>query len=381
MTYQTGQLIQATDYNNFVWGNPSGTNTVVTSNANLNYLWGPGYGDRGMNQPMTGLIAGLPGSMLIVDNEGVFHNDKIGTLDPVEGNSTDAGIDLYSGDPILAQQWIGFFSSLNCMRYFQSGSQGNVALTPVPGYGRVIKAHTGVAEATTGALAQANTWFNTAVPSTGVQYSETQREDGATFSIASTAQRVTVSSMITVTWATGNDARWFFNSGGQVIINISGRGAGFASASPRTLSAIQLLRKFGTAIILGKTSQGFTGNDGSGATGGIGKGYWSMTPEQNYTLGYVTLGSGTYSDSFARVDVKMSDASGIGGQSGANGRTLKIYTTLESGFGDTGVLPAWATDSLSFDTVYNIAIINSTGAGSVIQKRWNDPIITSPVTL
>ena len=49
MTYSSGGLIQAVDYNTFAQGGASADNNV----ANINTIWGVGTGDKGWGQSTT----------------------------------------------------------------------------------------------------------------------------------------------------------------------------------------------------------------------------------------------------------------------------------------------------------------------------------------
>ena len=53
MTYSSGGLIQATDYNGFVGPTASGG----TAGANLNDIWSTGSGDKGWGQTAVGTVS------------------------------------------------------------------------------------------------------------------------------------------------------------------------------------------------------------------------------------------------------------------------------------------------------------------------------------
>ena len=91
MTYSTGGLIQATDYNKFVQGGAAVDHNV----ANVNSIWGTGYGDKGYGQ--SGLLATVSTS-----------------------------------NTVTATQWATLIARLNSISAHQSGSNTGIT-APVTG--------------------------------------------------------------------------------------------------------------------------------------------------------------------------------------------------------------------------------------------------------
>ncbi len=164
MTYTSGGLIQATDYNGFVSTNAS---------ANVNDVWGIGSGDKGWGQ---------------------------------SGISTVAATNT-----ITATQWASLVNTIASM-----GSQTGTAITArtAPTAGQTI----GILSALNTDLTNITTNRLNAVAQ-GSQFtgwtgtnSKTATTSGATWTITFTN---------TVTFASANAARHFFNAGGSIKLDVS----------------------------------------------------------------------------------------------------------------------------------------------------------------
>lgn len=164
MTYSSGGLIQATDYNGFV---------STTAGANVNDVWGTGSSDKGWGQTALSTVA-APGT-------------------------------------ITASQWASLVNTLASM-----GSQTNTTITArtAPVTGDLIQ----ILAALNTDLTNVTTNRLNAVAS-GAQYtgwtgtnSKTTATSGATWSITFTN---------TVTFPSADAARYFFNAGGRIKIDVS----------------------------------------------------------------------------------------------------------------------------------------------------------------
>ena len=356
MTYSSGQLIDDADYNSFVWGDSTGSGTMNISN-NIHYLWGPGRADRGINQSMTDLIPGLPGSTS-GSIGGTTYNDRVGTLSPVS-----------AGTDIRAQQWIGFFSALNRLRYYQDGSTGNVALSPQPGFGQTISVQALVSSK----LLAANSWYANPSANQGVTVTSVSDSKSVNIQYPNFAGVVRRGYTRTISWSSGDQIRWFFNSGGRIRISVSGSTAG-GVATDRSIAMATTLNQFGEATIDAYNLSVFTGNDFP-TNAGAGTGYWRLGTTYK-PIGTNTLGAGTYSDSFVIGYARVQDTAGNGSDNGAVGKSIQILIVISSGFGGTGTLPAWATDSLNVNLNMSIDVIDRTGSGAVISKTWSNPSVS-----
>ena len=164
MTYTSGGLIQATDYNGFVSTNAS---------ANVNDVWGPGSGDKGWGQT---------------------------TLATVSATNT-----------VTATQWASLVNTLSSM-----GSQTNTVITArsAPTTGQTI----GILAALNTDLTNITTNRNNAA-GRGSQYTGWT---GTNSVIAGkTAGAWTMTFTNTVTFASAAAARYFFNAGGTIKLDVS----------------------------------------------------------------------------------------------------------------------------------------------------------------
>jgi hypothetical protein len=164
MTYSAGGLIQATDYNGFASTN---------SNANVNDVWSTGSADKGWGQT---------------------------ALATVSASGT-----------VTATQWADLVNRISSM-----GSQTNTAITArtAPTTGTLIS----VLAALNTDLTNITTNRNNAA-AVGTQFtgwtgtnSKTAATSGATWTITFTN---------TITFASANAARYFFNGGGLIKIDVS----------------------------------------------------------------------------------------------------------------------------------------------------------------
>lgn len=354
MTYASGQIIDDADYNNFVYGDSTGSGTINVSN-NLRYLFGPGRADRGLNQDFQGLIPGLPGSTSgTID--GVPFNDRVGTLTPVAASQD-----------ILAQQWIGFFSAINRLRFWQDGSGGNITLATPPAYGSRIDVINNV----TSALNSANLWFGNPNPSQGID-AVTNDNRSVQLTVATTSAPISRTYTRSVTFQSGGDhARWFFNSGGIIRVSVSATGA----VGGRSQALATALQQLGSCDFYAYSNSGFPGNDDPSPSG-ANRGYWN-TGTSYRTLATNTLGAGAYSTTVVGIEVRVPTTGGGATQNGAVGRQIDFQLSLVSSAGGTGPEPAWATDSLDLSIQFNFDIVNQTGPGSTITRTWEIPTMSA----
>jgi hypothetical protein len=212
MTYISGGLIQATDYNGF----------VSTNAANINDLWGVGAGDEGYGQTAISTVS--------------------------------------TAGTVTATQWATLVNTLSSL-----GSQTGTTLTSrtAPTTGSVIS----VLAALNTDITNVTTNRNNAV-AVGSQFtgwtgtnSKTSGTSGATWTITFTN---------TVTFASANAARYFFNGGGLIKLDVHKTATG-ALGDPEwndlatTLCGDIFISGAGTAHTIAGTS--YTGTTKIGGTG------------------------------------------------------------------------------------------------------------------
>lgn len=178
MTYAQGGLIQSTDYNTF----------VTTGSPNLNNIWSTGSANSGYGQPV----------ITTVSSGDLVRAAEWGRLINITANAA-----LHQGSTITAVTAppVG-----NIIAYISALSTNLTTINT----NRLNAAAVGT-DITTTAIRSANWGANVAIP--------------------------TVTSTVTVTFASANQARYYFNAGGTVLINCS-RSGGIGSGDDTSWSGL-----------------------------------------------------------------------------------------------------------------------------------------------
>ena len=343
MTYSSTGLIEATHYNTRVWGTSAGTPSTATTC--LYRSFGPGYGAKGLGQSMTSLDAAQI-------------NPKYGELYPVSP-ATDS---THPGTLISAVQWTGMVAAINRVKYHQIAS--NLTIAGV---------HPGSTVSTITALDAALSAIETGMGTgrVGTVVSGTTFNDGWSFTSVASAQTKTVSRSFS--FQSPDQARYFFNGGGRLRINITATD-NTAGGSQRSGAMASLIQALGSCDIdaRGVKNLGFTG---TGVTSGaaVGRGYWTNGPNNSVTT-YVTLGTLTGDTSGVYTDDSVTCGFYFGGDqdvNGDNGDTLYVRFSFNSGFastGPTGLTPTWQSDSLNI--TINTHIDAYPPSTSVLENTW-----------
>jgi hypothetical protein len=164
MTYTSGGLIQATDYNGFV---------STTSGANVNNVWSTGSTDAGWGQPALSTVAAT--------------------------------------NTITATQWATLVNTLTNM-----GGQTNTTITArtAPTAGQTINILAALNTDLTNITANR---LNAAA--NGTQFTGWTGTNSKTGGTSGNPWSITFTN--TVTWASADAARYFFNAGGRIKIDVS----------------------------------------------------------------------------------------------------------------------------------------------------------------
>jgi hypothetical protein len=273
MTYSTGGLIQASDYNNFngsAAGNVSGT---------LGTVYSTGYGNAGYGQTSLGNVSAT------------------GT--------------------VTATQWTTLVNAVNIVRKHQSGA----GFTNIGTYsaGQTINATNDIAGNLTSAYTNRLSFAAQGATTTGTVYSPVvTAAAGAAYGESTIAQR-------TVTFASVDAARYFFNAGGQINFVITGVTNNDGTA--RSGDAVTLLAtNFGGYSAVRAITGG--GKTGTGGTVNIntGVGYYGLTASPVvYTQ--ITSTVSPYTTDFMKF--YMSSTGGAG-SNGGNGNVINLYLNLYS---------------------------------------------------
>jgi len=271
MSYASGGLIQATDYNGLA---------QTTVGGNIAYVWGTGSGQYGYGQN-TSLISTVS-----------------------------------TGGTVTATQWAGLIYTLNNVLGHQSGAGAQLATGSNIGVvsGATIQYFSNVATAVT-TINTNKALFNSTRGSTitGSNFTYTFTTGGSTTAVTGQFSR-------TVTFSGGADAaRYFFNAGGQINFVISSVTNG--SGTARGTDWVTLIgTNLGGSQVAGTTSVGRTGSGGTQNTNSTTLGYYNLTTA-NQTLGQVTSASATYTydSDYANIQVKTN---GVQGSNQDNGTVI-----------------------------------------------------------
>ena len=276
MTYSQYGTIQATDFNTFVGGNPT-----TTANT-LNSVWATGGSLAGYGQTAVANVSA--GNVVVATNAWnslVTYTSNSATH---QGSSITAVTAPVSGNTITYNSSIPtnlqtiYTNKLNAAS--QSGTSANTVTTVA-------------------------TWTNNAV--------WTQ----------------------TATFANGDAARYFFNSGGQFKITIahSNTAAGInlqwnQLASNVGTVAVSAMNS-GTANIAGTIYNGITkvGGGGTAPTISQNSGYYGLSVSNANVFTQVTsTGPAGYTNSFVNIRIKTNGAQGVNGDVG---NIITFYTTWQ----------------------------------------------------
>lgn len=232
MSYASGGVIQANDYNNLAWGgNTTGSyNGTVT---NLAQVMGVGYGYRGYGQTITAINA------------------------------------VAATNTVTATQWAGLVYLLNRALGHQSGAGAQLATGSNIGI---------VAGATISAFANVATGVGTVNTNANVYATQGSTTTGTGYSASLTGGSGTLSGTFTrtITFPSGDAARYFFNAGGQINWVITS-----ATNNNGTLRSADLVTQFASyqagGSVKNASSIPRTGSGGTVNTANTGLGYWALT--------------------------------------------------------------------------------------------------------
>lgn len=271
MAYAQYNLIEAADFNALVGGNPT-----TTANT-LNATWATGGGSAGYGQTAVANVS--------------------------------------AGNPVLATQWANLVNSTASAAAHQGSSITSV-LAPVAG-GTIT--------------------FLSAIP-TNLQTIYSNRLNAATQGSTSSNTVTTVSTWNdsaiwthTATFANGDAARYFFNSGGQLKITMShpsGTGIDLLlnNLASNVGTIVQSAPLSGTISVSGISYNGITkiGGGGNSPTISQNSGYYAMTTS-NANVFYQTASTGPASYLGTNINVLIK-SNGTQGSNGDAGSIITIYT-------------------------------------------------------
>lgn len=304
MTYASGGLIQAVDYNALAWTNPS-----------VGGQYGMGTGTHGFGQSVTSIT--LPGNGVV------------------------------SGGDVTAVQWNALITAINnCLLH-----EGQAAITPNSvTAGNIITYYSSIA------AGSASAYNNTGV--TGIALSDGAANTTTFNSSWGAAGSRSLVFTQSLTFASGNHARYFFNAGGKVKLSFAKSGGGL---TVRNSEWAALAANCGT-INIGFNNTTKVG--GGGATPTVllnanNGGYWSGAGA--YVVHFKQLDNvGSYSNNYLQVEYYWSGAVANGGYP-----VLNIKTTWVN---------AWSNSWQDVvDGATSTSLVVSSPATTYLTNSWGTP--------
>ena len=273
MTYTAGQLVQATDYNGFAGGN------AANVSSQLNTILGLGYGNAGYGQVAVGNVTAV-------------------------------------ANLITATQWTTLVNGVNKVRKHQSGA----GFTNIGTYttGTLVNANNNVSGNLTTAYSGRLNYQGEGTTTTGSTVSPNFTAPNDTNSATFQFSRV-------ATFASADQARYFFNAGGQlnfVIISVTNGGGTTRGASLATLAATN----FSSMRVRAGNNSGRSGAGGTVSSSDTALGYYKSTTA-NATAVAITSTTSSYTSDTCTVSVKTN---GVQGANGDAGTTMTVSMALVS---------------------------------------------------
>lgn len=272
MTYSSGQTVLQDEYNILATGNAAGTGD--NSVANVNTIWGVGAGDKGYGQSTTLSAVASGGSVTATQ-----WSTLVARVDSITKHQTNAAYTVANGpNPITAGTTITAVTNL-------SSSLSTLFTNRLTAFAQGT-----VADFTTGGV----NWTS-ATPTT---FTQTR----------------------TITFASANEARYFFNAGGDIrmIYNCANAGDNNKEISFDTLVDTNLV----TLTMTAHTSTR-TGTGGTLTTNGSAIGFYELTTA-NQTLIKLTSTSSGYTANYVEVLAKVN----------AGGTVVTIQTNYQDDAAD-----------------------------------------------
>lgn len=299
MAYLQGGTIQAQDYNWLTWGGNT-TGTYSGTVTNLAMVWGTGYGYKGYGQTVTAISA-------------------------TTASST-----------VTATQWAGLVYNVNKALGHQGQTQlasgSNIGITA----GATIAAFANVSTAVT----QINTTANTA-GSIGSTVTGTGITAAISWADSTNAQSTTWTR--TVTFASADQARYFFNAGGYLNIVQTATNNNATARSGDILTILQT--NLASLRFNGPNNAGRTGTGGTQTSADATVGYWKCTTS-NQSMIKITSASATYMYTSDAVEV-FAKTNGVQGSNGDVGTvvtfTFTVSAPLQTGSNFNDVVDVTAT--------------------------------------
>jgi hypothetical protein len=330
MSYAQGDKIDASDYNNLIGTDPSSTTNRI------NTVWATGSGSAGYGQTAISQVS--------------------------------------TGGVVTATQWASLINTLNSIRTHQTGSgSGITAVVSGNKIDFLSNLTTVIAAGYTSRLAFAsNSAVTAAVGGTlSTAWSVTVTPPGSNPPAdGSSVTSITRAFGARCTFASADQARYFFNAGGRLKLNLSATQN--SSTTARTNEIISLVGFAGGVATFGANTNG--GRTGAGATlvtNDATKGYWTSTFNSNNTIIDITSTTTNYTSDKIYVYV---NPNGNQGSYNGNGANVDFWTVIQTfSGGDNG--------TYSFDDSIGVNVIRTVDISwpetTNLSNTWGAVTVTS----
>lgn len=331
MTYTAGGLIQATDYNGFA---------STTAGANINTVWSTGSGDAGYGQTALGTVA--TGATVTATQWSTLNN-RITSI------ANHQGTTITSRTNPVATDTISILSNINTDLTNVTTNRGNAVSSGTP----------------------STTWTGAIAKTTGTG------TGGAAWTITFTN---------TVTFPSADQARYFWNGGGLIRIDMS-KSNSVTDSDPDWNTFVGTV---GTLYLSGRVNSGSQNISGVTYTGLTRIG-GSGTPAPNLTTtGWYTLVAGTATSMFTLTNATApytGDYINVSMTKNAGSTAITITTSWVSaaraGAGETTVISGGtdtASPYTSFGTAPAVLVRYIPPETTYLTNTWGTPTIAGTVT-
>lgn len=283
MAYSTGSVISASDFNGLA-------NTAV--GGNVTFVWGIGSAQYGYGQSITALQT------------------------------------LSTGATVTAAQWSGFLAAMNGAAQHQSGAGGSLGPLNYSA-GQTVTYFSNVATKAGTIFTNANLYTAQGSTTTGTNF--------ITWANAASATAYTGQYTITrtVTFASGDAARYFFNAGGQISFVISSVTNADSTARTTSVQTLLATNVGGIQFVRNYSDGGLIGAGGTPNANVTNVGYRQLVTSLT-TIGDVNNSTVGYTNNNANIRIK---SDGTQGTNQDTGRIITIVLGLSApahaGFNDT----------------------------------------------
>jgi hypothetical protein len=329
MTYVAQGLIQATDYNGFANN---------TAGANVNSIWGPGTGDSGYGQPST--LATVVATAEVAAPAWSNLNNRITSMANQQDTAITSRTNPVAGDTIT------ILSNLNTDLTNLTTNRGNAAAS-----GTTNGTWSGTTSKTTNTGTGTDAW--------------------------------TITWTHTVTFDNADSARYFWNAGGLVRVDMNKSSTGttaddFWNTFAGQVGTLYFSGRVNSALqtIAGVTYNGTTRIGGSGGTEIINSniGWYSLTPGASATQVFQLTGDTTpYADDNITVSIAKNSTSTV--------LTVTTVWTAGSGVNTTQISGGTPTSSpfSSYGSAPTVLCRYIPPSTNYLTNTWGTPTVVASV--